>query len=38
VFYVPDEGVSSAELAPETKNRLSHRGQALRRFLEGLRT
>ena len=38
VFYVPDEGVSSAELAPETKNRLSHRGQALRRLLEGLRT
>ena len=37
VFYVPDEGVSSAELAPETKNRLSHRGQALRRLLEGLR-
>jgi len=36
VFYVPDEGVSSAELAPETKNRLSHRGQALRRLLEGL--
>ena len=37
VFYVPDEGVSSAELAPETKNRLSHRGQALRRLLEGLK-
>jgi len=36
VFYVPDEGVSSAELAPETKNRLSHRGQALRKLLEGL--
>lgn len=37
VFYVPDQGASSAELAPETKNRLSHRGQALRRLLEGLR-
>jgi len=37
VFYVPDEGVSSAELTPETKNRLSHRGQALRKLLEGLR-
>jgi len=36
VFYVPDEGVSSAELAPETKNRLSHRGQALRKLLQGL--
>lgn len=37
VFYVPEEGVSSAELSPETKNRLSHRGQALRKLLEGLR-
>jgi XTP/dITP diphosphohydrolase len=37
VFFVPDEGVSSAELAPETKNRLSHRGQALRKLLEGLK-
>jgi XTP/dITP diphosphohydrolase len=37
VFFVPEEGVSSAELAPEVKNRLSHRGQALRRLLEGLR-
>jgi XTP/dITP diphosphohydrolase len=37
VFFVPEEGVSSAELAPEIKNRLSHRGQALRRLLEGLR-
>lgn len=38
VFFVPEEGVSSAELPPELKNRLSHRGQALRRLLEGLRT
>jgi XTP/dITP diphosphohydrolase len=30
LFFVPDEGCSSAELAPEVKNRLSHRGQALR--------
>ena len=37
VFFVPQEGVSSAELPPETKNRLSHRGQALRKLLEGLR-
>lgn len=29
IFLVPGEGCSSAELAPETKNRLSHRGQAL---------
>ena len=32
VFLVPGEGCSSAELDPETKNRLSHRGQALRRL------
>jgi XTP/dITP diphosphohydrolase len=32
VFLVPGEGCSSAELDPETKNRLSHRAQALRRL------
>ncbi len=30
LFFVPDQGRSSAELPPEVKNRLSHRGQALR--------
>lgn len=30
VFLVPQLGCSAAELDPETKNRLSHRGQALR--------
>ena len=30
VFFVPPEGCTAAELPPETKNRLSHRGQALR--------
>ncbi len=29
VFHVPETGCSSAELEPDTKNRLSHRGQAL---------
>jgi len=29
VFYVPSHDCSSAQLPPETKNRLSHRGQAL---------
>ena len=29
VFWVPAEGKTAAELAPEIKNRLSHRGQAL---------
>ncbi len=32
VFYVTSHGCSSAELAPAVKNRLSHRGQALRQL------
>ena len=32
VFHVPSHGCSAAELAPEVKNRLSHRGQALRQL------
>ncbi|MFZ1537104.1 MAG: RdgB/HAM1 family non-canonical purine NTP pyrophosphatase [Chromatiaceae bacterium] len=38
IFFVPSEGLSSAELDPATKNRLSHRGQALAqlvRYLKG---
>jgi XTP/dITP diphosphohydrolase len=38
LFFVPTHGCSSAELPPEEKNRLSHRGQALRKLhqlLEG---
>lgn len=30
VFWVPSEDCSAAELAPERKNAISHRGQALR--------
>jgi len=37
LFHVEQFGKSSAELAPEEKNRLSHRGQAMRRLLERLR-
>jgi XTP/dITP diphosphohydrolase len=37
VFFVPDQGCSSAELAPDVKNRLSHRGQALRQLVATLR-
>jgi XTP/dITP diphosphohydrolase len=29
LFFVPEQGCASAELPPEVKNRLSHRGQAL---------
>jgi non-canonical purine NTP pyrophosphatase, rdgB/HAM1 family len=34
LFYVPTHGCSSAELSPEEKNRISHRGQALRKLHE----
>ena len=36
IFLVPSLDLSSAELDPDTKNRLSHRGQALRRLQEQL--
>lgn len=36
IFYVPTHGCSSAELPAEEKNRLSHRGQALRKLAEAL--
>ncbi len=37
VFFVPGEQCAAAELAPEVKNRLSHRGQALARLLAALK-
>jgi XTP/dITP diphosphohydrolase len=37
VFLVPGEGCSSAELSSSTKNRLSHRGRALKMLVEHLR-
>lgn len=37
VFFVPALGRTSAELAPEEKNRLSHRGQAIRVLAARLR-
>jgi len=33
LFLVPELGLTSAQLPPEEKNRLSHRGQALRRLV-----
>ena len=36
VFHVPEQDCSSAELPPEVKNRLSHRGQALRALVAAL--
>ena len=36
IFYVSSHQCTSAELPPEIKNKLSHRGQALRKLLEQL--
>jgi XTP/dITP diphosphohydrolase len=36
VFLVPERGCSSAELPADEKNRLSHRGQALKRLVAAL--
>ena len=38
VFYVPTHDCSSAELPPEVKNTLSHRGQALRKLVNAFQT
>jgi len=37
-FFLPALGVTAAELAPEEKNRLSHRGIAMRALREALRS
>jgi XTP/dITP diphosphohydrolase len=36
-FWLPEQGKTTAELSSEEKNRLSHRGQALRVLVEKLR-
>lgn len=36
IFFDPELGISAAELAPEVKNRVSHRGRALLRLREKL--
>lgn len=36
IFYVPEYGMTSAEMSPELKNSISHRGQATRKLLEYL--
>ena len=38
LFNVPAFGRTAAELDPETKNRVSHRGQAMQRLIERLPT
>ena len=37
LFYIPELGCTSAELAKNQKNQLSHRGKAMRKLLEQLR-
>ena len=37
IFFVPTHSCTSAQLAPEVKNDLSHRGQALRNFVVALK-
>ncbi|MGB6241273.1 MAG: RdgB/HAM1 family non-canonical purine NTP pyrophosphatase [Castellaniella sp.] len=37
-FYLPDLGMTAAELPLEQKNRLSHRARALRQLLQALRS
>ncbi len=34
LFFVPEQGCSSAELEPEVKNGMSHRGKALRQLVQ----
>ena len=36
LFFVPDAGLTAAELDADTKNRLSHRGQAMQKLLARL--
>ena len=36
IFYLPEYGCTSAQLAPEQKNEISHRGKALRKMREML--
>ncbi|WP_347549384.1 XTP/dITP diphosphatase [Pseudalkalibacillus hwajinpoensis] len=38
IFYLPTHGKTMAELSPEEKDAISHRGQALDRLEEGLKT
>ena len=37
LFFVPGQGCASAELLPEVKNQLSHRGKALRALVCGFK-
>lgn len=36
IFYIPERGITTAEMDPDEKNRISHRGKALRAMVEKL--
>lgn len=36
IFYLPEYGMTSAQISPEEKNRISHRGKALKKMKEEL--
>ncbi|CAG1020473.1 XTP/dITP diphosphohydrolase [Patescibacteria group bacterium] len=38
LFFVPEYGLSSAELEPDVKNALSHRGKALQQLADAIKT
>lgn len=38
IFYLPEYGCTSAEMAPEQKNTISHRGRALEKMKDALLT
>ena len=37
IFLIPERGLTTAELSPEEKNRISHRAQALAKVADLLR-
>ena len=37
IFYLPERGMTTAQLSPEEKNQISHRGKALEAMKEKLR-
>ena len=38
LFLLPERGLRTAEISPEEKNRISHRGKALRQLVEKLKS
>jgi len=36
VFFIPEEGRTAAGLVPDEKNAISHRGRALKKFVDRL--